>query len=213
MARGRFITLEGGEGAGKSTQIARLADRLIQAGIDVVTTREPGGTPGAEAIRGLLVAGDTDRWDGLTETLLHTAARRAHVEGLVRPSLDAGRWVVCDRFVDSTVAYQGVAQGVGAEVVLRLHDLAIGGLMPDLTLVLDLPVDQGLARAAGRHARTDGDEARYERFGPDFHNRLRAAFHDRVTADPDRCVLIDATGDVDGVADAVWRSVGDRLSV
>jgi len=169
--RGRFITLEGGEGAGKSTQIKRLTARLAARGIEAVATREPGGTPGAEAIRSLLVTGDVARWDAVTETLLHYAARREHVEKTVRPALARGAWVISDRFADSTMAYQGHAGAVGAARVAALHKLVLGDFQPDLTLILDLPVQVGLARAKARA----GIEDRYERMGLAFHEALRKA--------------------------------------
>ena len=209
MSSGRFITLEGGEGAGKTTQVRLLVDRLAARGIAAVATREPGGAPGAEDIRQLLVSGDTARWQPMTEALLHTAARVEHVANLVRPKLLSGTWVVSDRYVDSTRAYQGSAQGVGAEAVLALHDLALGGLMPDLTLVLDLPVEQGLARARNRA----GGEDRYERMGAAFHTRLRDAFRAMAEAEPGRCVLVDAAGDVDLVAARLWSILASRFNL
>ncbi|MFO0161463.1 MAG: dTMP kinase, partial [Alphaproteobacteria bacterium] len=150
MARGYFITLEGGEGAGKSTQARRLAAALAAAGVPVLRTREPGGAPGAERIRELLLSPGS--WDSLTEAMLHFAARREHVVRSIRPMLDAGAWVICDRFADSTLAYQGAGQGLAHETWARLCDLTLEGLQPDLTLILDLPVEARLARAAGRSA-------------------------------------------------------------
>jgi dTMP kinase len=147
MARGYFITLEGGEGAGKSTQARRLAAALAAAGVPVLRTREPGGAPGAERIRDLLLSPGS--WDSLTEAMLHFAARREHVVRSIRPMLEAGAWVICDRFADSTLAYQGAGQGLAYETWARLCDLTLEGLQPDLTLILDLPVEAGLARAAG----------------------------------------------------------------
>jgi len=150
MARGVFITFEGGEGAGKSTQIAHLGERLRAAGRDVVTTREPGGSPGAEAIRALLVTGAADRWSPVSETLLMYAARRDHIERVIAPALARGAVVLCDRFADSTRAYQGAAGGAPAELIAALEAAVLGEAQPDLTLVLDLPVEAGLARAAAR---------------------------------------------------------------
>ena len=209
MSHGRFITLEGGEGAGKTTQVRLLVERLAAHGISAVATREPGGAPGAEDIRQLLVSGETARWQPMTEALLHTAARVEHVAHLVRPSLAAGSWVVSDRYVDSTRAYQGTAQGVGAEAVLALHHLALGGLLPDLTLILDLPVDVGLSRAHGRA----GGEDRYERMGAAFHENLRTAFQAMAGAEPHRCVLVDAVGDVATVADRLWAILAQRFGL
>lgn len=214
---GRFITLEGGEGAGKSTQVKRLAAKLAERGIDVVQTREPGGTPGAEAIRSLLVTGDPDRWDAMTETLLHYAARRAHVEKTVKPALARGAWVISDRFADSTMAYQGYGGAVGRDAVAALHKLVLGDFAPDLTLVLDLPVGIGLQRAKARmQGQKDSPAAaedRYERMGTAFHETLRKAFHDIAAREPDRCRVIDASGDVDAVASALWQAVAGRFTL
>ncbi|RKQ73090.1 dTMP kinase [Oceanibaculum indicum] len=212
--RGRFITLEGGEGAGKSTQIGRLADWLSSCGIAVETTREPGGAPGAEAIRELIVKGSIERWDAMAEALLMTAARRMHVVQRIRPALEAGRWVICDRFSDSTMAYQGYAHGLGREPVEQLQQIAIGGLKPDLTLILDLPVEAGLARAHARGTQTPGTgEDRFERMGHDFHRRLRDGFLDIARREPERCAVIDATADIDAVADAIRDAVASRLEL
>jgi dTMP kinase len=205
MTRGRFITFEGGEGAGKTTQVRLLAEALRAAGIQVVETREPGGSPGAEQIRELLIHGATERWEPMTEALLHFAARAEHLRHRVKPALEAGRWVLSDRFTDSTMAYQGYGLGLGREPVDRLRELVVGALDPDLTLILDLPVAEGLRRAAGRR---DGGE-RYERMGRDFHQRLREGFLDIARREPGRCVVIDAGGAVEQVRDvvraAVWR--------
>ena len=203
---GRFITFEGGEGAGKSTQAALLAERLRAGGIDIVLTREPGGTPGAEAIRALVVEGDADRWDATTEALLMNAARADHVARLIRPALAAGQWVVCDRFVESTLAYQGAGKGLAAADLLEAHRFATGNLWPDLTLVLDLPVAIGAARAAAR-----GRLDRFDALGADFHDRVAASFVHVAHQEPDRVRLIDATGEVGTVAAAVWRAVEPLL--
>ncbi|MEE9140346.1 MAG: dTMP kinase [Alphaproteobacteria bacterium] len=208
MTRGRFITLEGGEGAGKSTQAALLAQGLGEAGLAVLATREPGGAPGAEQIRALLVDGAVDRWDAATEALLHFAARRDHLVRTVWPALEEGRWVVCDRFADSTMAYQGYGLGLGREVVECLYRVAVGDFAPDLTLILDLPVAAGLGRAAGR-----GGEQRYERMGLDFHERLREGFLDIARREPDRCVVVDAAGEVAEVQAAIRTVVSERLEL
>jgi dTMP kinase len=200
-----FITFEGGEGVGKSTQLKRLAARLRDHGIAVLETREPGGSPGAEDIRRLLVTGAPERWDALTETLLVTAARRAHVEATIRPALVAGQWVLCDRFVDSTHAYQGAAGAVAATVIDELTALAIGDLRPDRTLILRLSVERALARAAERG---DG-EGRFEAKGVAFHRALDQAFTAIAARDPTRCRLIDAEGDVGVVAERVWTAIAD----
>ncbi len=206
---GRFITLEGGEGTGKSTQARRLGEWLLLAGYPVVTTREPGGVHDAEAIRDLL-SGETLRaWSPMSEVLLHMAARREHVDKLIRPRLTAGCWVVCDRFVDSTAAYQGCGQGVGRGRVAELHRIALDGLMPDLTLILDAPVETAFARLMARGEPSD----RYERMAGDFHNRVRDAFRAIAAEEPDRCVMVDATQDADRVTAEIRRHVVDRLGV
>lgn len=212
-SRGRFITLEGGEGAGKSTQVKRLAAALEARGIEVVMTREPGGTPGAEDIRALLVTGDPDRWDAMTETLLHYAARRAHVEKTVKPALVRGAWVISDRFADSTMAYQGYAGSVGRDAVAALHKLVLGDFRPDLTLVLDLPVEVGLQRARQRMQGNAAAEDRYERMGTAFHETLRTAFHDIAIREPQRCRMVDAGGDPEQVAAALWQVVAAKFNL
>jgi len=207
VGRGRFITFEGGEGAGKSTQLALLAAHMEMRGIPVVRTREPGGTPGAEAIRDLLVTGAANRWDPLTETLLFTAARRDHVRRRIEPALAAGTWVLCDRFIDSTLAYQSLGGAVAAHDIVALHDLATGGLWPDLTLLIDLDPAVGLARAA---ARGDG-ENRYEAKGLEFHTALRERFLSLAQAHASRIVRIDAARLAETVAADIAGVVDDRL--
>lgn len=209
MSRGRFITLEGGEGAGKSTQIRRLAERLATRGIPHIITREPGGAPGAEDIRRLLVEGAADRWDALTEALLHFAARRDHVRRTVEPALAAGQWVLCDRFADSTMAYQGYGHRLGRAPVETLQALVLGDFRPDLTLVFDLPVARGLERALNR----PGAETRYESMDIAFHERLREGFLDIAAREPGRCVVIDAGGSLETVGEAAWGAVRDRLGL
>jgi len=209
VTRGRFITFEGGEGAGKSTQVQRLAARLTADGREVVTTREPGGSPGAESIRDLVLKGSADRWSPLTETLLMYAARRDHVERVIRPALERGAWVICDRFADSTRAYQGAAGGVDPTFISALEAYILETTRPDLTLVFDLPADVGLERA---HARA-GAEMRFESKGMAFHERLREGFRAIAAAEPDRCAVIDATASMDAVEAAVWAAVADRLAV
>ena len=206
--RGKFITVEGGEGAGKSTQVGLLAAALGRAGIPVRATREPGGSPGGEAIRRLLLEGEGERWDGMSEALLLVAARHDHVSRLIAPSLAEGVWVVSDRFADSTLAYQGYSKGVGLDKLSALHCLALGDFAPDLTLILDLPVEVGLGRAAARSAAD-----RFERRDRDFHEILRQGFR-RIAADnPLRCVLIDASGDPSAVHLTVVAAVEARLGV
>jgi dTMP kinase len=182
----------------------------------VVTTREPGGSPGAEAIRTLLVTGETGRWDGLTELLLHYAARRDHLEKTVLPALQRGDWVISDRFADSTMAYQGYGLSVPRETIETLHRIAVGGLKPDLTLILDLSVEAGLARAGERDDANDnggGDANRYERMDRDFHERLRKGFLAIATAEPERCVVVDAAADAETVSHAIREAVAKRLAV
>ena len=207
MTRGRFITFEGGEGAGKSTQVRLLTAALAGQGRDVLATREPGGATGAEEIRRLLVSGDPGRWDGVTEALLHFAARRDHLARTVWPALDAGRWVVSDRFADSTMAYQGYGHGLGREPIERLYAVTVGSFAPDLTLILDVPPESGIART---HARMDGED-RYERMDLSFHQRLRAGFLEIAALEPQRCVIIDASGSVDEVHAAILKAVAERL--
>jgi dTMP kinase len=206
VKRGKFITLEGGEGAGKSTQAQRLAARLREDGREVVQTREPGGSPGAEALRALLVQGEADRWSPLSETLLMYAARADHLERVISPALDRGAWVVCDRFADSTRAYQGAGGGVAPEVIERIDRDVVGDNQPDLTLVFDLPVEAGLARAAAR-----GGDARFESLGHAFHDRLRVEFLAIASREPERCVLSDAAAPMEAVTDQVWRAIQTRL--
>jgi dTMP kinase len=195
MQQGRFITLEGGEGSGKSTQARLLADALRADGQEVVLTREPGGTPGAEAIRGLLVTGDPDRWTPWSDALLMTAARVDHVARVIRPALARGATVICDRFIDSTRAYQGAGRGLEDAALIDLHNEAVG-LWPDLTLVLLLDEAEGLARAAAR----GGNEARFEAIGAAFHAHVQAFFAQLPAAEPARCKAINASGSIEAVA-------------
>jgi dTMP kinase len=207
MARGFFITLEGGEGAGKSTQAARLADRIAALGRQVVRTREPGGSPGGEAIRALLVTGAADRWSPISETLLMYAARRDHIERVIAPALERGAVVVCDRYADSTRAYQGAGGGAPPSLIEALEEAVLGVARPDLTLILDLPVEAGLARTTGRPS----SETRFEARDLAFHQRIREAFGALAEAEPGRCLVIDATADAGAVAAAIWAVVGPRL--
>jgi len=210
---GNFITLEGGEGAGKTTQIKLLADGLKTAGIDTVTTREPGGAPAAEVIRSLLVEGDVERWQPMTEALLNYAARLEHVRETIEPALTDGRWVISDRFSDSTVAYQGFGHDLGRAKIERLHELVLGSFEPDLTFVLDLPVDEGLARAENRDGEKGAKEDRYERMSQDFHQRLRDGFLDIARRNPERCAVIDATQSPDDVQKEIRSLINNRLGV
>ena len=210
MAAGaRFVTLEGGEGAGKSTQARRLAAALRQGGLAVVETREPGGSPGAEEIRRLLTTGEIGRWSPMAEALLNYAARADHIRRKINPALAQGQWVISDRFADSTMAYQGYGHGLDRGFIAMLAGAVLGELKPDLTLVFDLPVDLGLSRTQRRK----GGEDRYERMNRDFHEALRQGYLEIASADPGRCVLIDASGNEDATWALVARAVKDRLSV
>jgi len=208
MARARFISFEGGEGAGKSTQAKLLRAALESRGHSVLLTREPGGSPGAEEIRKLLVEGEPERWTPLAETLLFLAARADHLTRIIAPALAAGTWVISDRFSDSTFVYQGIARGLGMDFVRRLQQTALGDFQPDLTLVLDVNPEDGLARAGKRGAA----ENRFERFDAGFHGRLRDGFLTIAAQEPQRCAIIDGSGDGDIVASAVWRTVTERLT-
>ncbi|THD80805.1 MAG: dTMP kinase [Phenylobacterium sp.] len=209
MTRGQFITFEGGEGAGKSTQLKRLVARLEAGGRKVVATREPGGSPGAESIRELVLNGAADRWSPVTETLLMYAARRDHIERVIRPALERGAWVVCDRFADSTRAYQGAAGGTDPGLIAALETYILEDVRPDLTLIFDFPPETGLQRALAR----PGAEARFESKGMDFHERLRAGFLAIAAAEPQRCAVIEAQGSLEAVEAAVWAAVQARLAV
>jgi dTMP kinase len=200
----RFITFEGGEGAGKSTQLRRLAESLRAKGLGVVTTREPGGAPGAETLRALLLSGQHD-WAPQAEMLLHFAARAEHVAITIRPALAAGNWVLCDRFADSTAAYQGFGQGADRAAIATLTGLL--GIRPDLTLILDVSE----AVAAERQAKRGRAPDRYDRLGRDFHRRVADGFRHIAAADPARCALIDASGSVDQVAAAILAVVEQAL--
>ena len=208
MTIGRFISLEGGEGAGKSTQAKRLAEALGACGIDTLVTREPGGSEGAEAIRGLLMQGEVTRWSPHSEALLFAAARADHVEKMIRPAVGAGTWVICDRFIDSSRAYQGVAGGIDDAAVLALHAFGSRGLLPDRTFVLEVPPEQGRARAEVR----DGAGAdRFAARGDAFHADVAAAFRRFAEHEPDRVRLIDASGTPDTVTEALLANLEDLL--
>ncbi|WP_174275406.1 dTMP kinase [Sphingomonas bacterium] len=205
---GRFISLEGGEGVGKSTQAALLATVLRERGLDVVETREPGGSPGAEAIRALLLQGEAERWTARTEALLFAAARADHVARTIRPALAAGRWVVCDRFLDSSLAYQGGADGLGDEAIRALHAIGSEGLLPDRTLLLALPEAQAVAREAAR------DAGRPDRFGardPAYHARVAAGFRRLADAESERWRIVDASGAAEAVTERLAAAVGEWL--
>ncbi len=205
----RFITLEGGEGAGKSTQAKKLAAALKKRGISSIGTREPGGSPGAEEIRNLIVHGEPGRWDTLTETLLIFAARADHVVRTIKPALAARKWVICDRFTDSTFAYQGAGRGLARETIRRMEAIVLDDFRPDLTLILDLPVETGLARASGRGR----GATRFENFDVEFHERLRQAFLAIARRSRERCVVIDASANAEAVAEAIWKTVAKRFKL
>ena len=205
-SRGVFITFEGGEGAGKTTQLRALADWLGRAGVSLVTTREPGGTPGAEAIRDLVLNGAVDAWSGGVEALLMTAARLDHVERLIAPALEAGSWVISDRFADSTRVYQGIAGGIGLERIDALHALFLASARPDLTILLDLPVDAGLGRRAEA-----GGGSRFEAKGRGFHDLVRAGFQALAEAAPERFFVVDATAAPAVVAATIEAGIRERF--
>jgi dTMP kinase len=207
--RGRFITFEGGEGAGKSTQIKLLADRLAAENVSAIVTREPGGSPGAEIVRHLVLSGIGKVLGAEAETLLFAAARDDHVHLVIAPSLARGVWVLCDRFSDSTRAYQGSLGKVDPALIEALERVTIEGLRPDLTLVLDLPVEIGLTRAATR--RGSGMPDRFEAENIEFHQKLREAYRQIVTDNPHRCVLVDADADAQTVAARIWQAVQERF--
>jgi dTMP kinase len=208
-ALGRFITLEGGEGAGKSVQARRLAARLEEAGLTVVLTREPGGSPGAEALREVILSGGAARYGAIGEAILFSAARIDHIDATIAPALKRGEWVVCDRFLDSTRAYQGAGGQLDPALVASLERVAVGACRPDLTLVLDLPAAEGLARASARRGAAAAD--RFEGEGLAFHETLRRAYLAIVEAEPARCVAIDARPGEGEVAAAIWAAVRARL--
>jgi dTMP kinase len=207
--RGKFISFEGGEGSGKSTQIRRLAERLDAAKLRAIVTREPGGSPGAEIIRHLLLSGMGKLLGPEAETLLFAAARDDHVHTLIEPALNQGVWVLCDRFFDSTRVYQGRLGQVAPGVLNAMQRVTIGDLKPDLTIILDVPVEVGLQRAAAR--RGSGAPDRFEAEDVKFHQDLRDAYKAIAAEDPQRCVLIDANADADTVAAQVWTALRDHL--
>ena len=210
MKKNFFITFEGGEGTGKSTQARLLADFLEKEGASCILTREPGGSEGAEEIRDLVVKGSVARWDVMTEALLMFAARRDHLVKTVFPALNEGKTVICDRFADSTMAYQGFGyadSGLGQETVEKLYDIVVGKFKPDLTIILDMPVEAGVARALQR----DKDVNRYEKMGLDFHRNLRQAFLEIEKKEPERCVVIDANRTIGEISVDIVAVVKSRL--
>ena len=211
MTSGKFITFEGGEGAGKSTQMRLLAERLRERGYTVVETREPGGTQRGEKIREFLLSGQAKDYGPMGEAVLFSAAREDHVRALIRPALERGDWVLCDRFSDSTAAYQGAAGGVKPALVRALERVAVDQTMPDLTFVLDLPPEVGLKRAAERNGKSSERPDRFEGMNLRFHEALRAAFLQIARERPERCVVIDAQQAQSAVAEHIWEVVMERL--
>ncbi len=208
--RGRFISFEGGEGAGKSTHSKLLAERLQDAGIEVVVTREPGGSPGAEIIRHIILSGAAKPLGAEAETMLFASARDDHLRTTIRPALERGAWVLCDRFANSTRVYQGIVGDVDLWLIQELERITVGETVPDLTFVLDLPAEVGLARAGQRRGSAHAD--RFESEGVDFHEKLRAGFRTLAQSEPDRCVLIDVTAPRSDVAQQIWSIVETRLN-
>jgi len=204
---GKFITLEGGDGSGKSTQAKQLAAFLEDQGKEVILTREPGGAPGADDIRQLLLTGDPDRWDVIGETLLFYASRRNHLRLTVWPALAAGKWVISDRFADSTMAYQGYGNQMGVDEVQKIHDVTVGEFEPDLTYILDIDVEAGLKRT---HDRTH-DEDRFERMDLSFHNRMRQGFFEIAKKNEHRCVVVNADRQIDEIQTDMRRTLKNRF--
>ena len=207
--RNQFITFEGGEGSGKSTQINLLHNFLIEKGKDVVSTREPGGTPSAEIIRDLLTKGDADRWSPATEALLMWAARSEHVEKLIKPSLDKGKWVLCDRFYHSTYAYQGVGHNLGIENMRIIKKIIIGEITPNLTFILDIDPVNGIGRTKNRASNED----RFEKMNLAFHNNLRKAFIQFSKKNPKRFIVIDAELSLEKISEIISSEVQTRFQL
>ena len=213
VKRGKFITIEGGEGSGKSTQISILVNRLQEEGVSAVKTREPGGAPTSDAIRSLLVSGEISFWEPISETMLHFAARHEHIIKTINPSLDKGLWVISDRFSDSTMAYQGYGQGVSKSIIDSLYTITADNIEPDLTLILDLEPEVGLKRAVDRNVLLSSNEDRYERMDIEFHRKLRKGFLDIAKNNPTRCRVIKAQGSLDDVSVRVWKEVSQKFLI
>lgn len=209
--RGKFITFEGGEGTGKSTQAAALAKELQSLGISVLQTREPGGSPGAEIIRHVLLSGAAKPLGPEAEAMLFAAARDDHIKCTIAPALAEGKWVICDRFADSTRVYQGILGRVDHRFINALERVSVGGLLPDLTLVLDVPAETGLKRAAGRRGAKQPD--RFEAEQLEFHQKLRAAYQELAKREPRRCVIIDARAAKKVVAKRIWYTVCKKFDL
>jgi dTMP kinase len=214
---GKFITLEGGEGGGKTTQAAVLSERLRRTGLNVLQTREPGGTPRAEAIREVLLSGKAKRFGALGEAVLFNAARQSHLELAIKPALERGTWVVCDRFSDSTRAYQGAAGGLPLAVVETLEQAVVGSIKPDLTIIFDLPPELGLRRAAQRRQQNEtadsGGPDRFETMNLAFHRTLREEFLRIAKDEPGRCIVVDASQNAEQVSDRIWSLVRERFGL
>lgn len=206
---GHFISVEGGEGSGKSTQLKLLASAFEKAGKPFVSTREPGGSPGAERVRSLLVSGDADAWDVEAELLLFYAARLDHVTRLIKPALAEGKTVICDRFVDSTLVYQGIGKGLSQAYIKNLHHLTLGNFMPDLTIILDIDPNEGLKRAGARK----NNETRFEGMELDFHHRIRAGFLGIARNEPQRCVVLNAAQEQDTLHEQILNIIRERLGI
>ncbi len=204
---GRFITFEGGEGVGKSTQIKTLSEHLKTKGVPHIVTREPGGSPGAEEIRSLLVTGEPGRWDVTSETLLLYAARQDLLQSVIRPALANGEWVLCDRFYDSSYAYQGVSRGFPKSQLDDLNRIVVGETKPDLTIVMDMDPKTAFERIRDR----EGNENRFEKFPLEWHEKLAMAFRDIAKQEPDRCTVVQAANSPDDIADEIWALVHSRF--
>lgn len=217
MAKGVFITLEGGEGTGKSTQVKMLGAALATAGLNAVMTREPGGTDQAERIRNLLIQRDAGNFDPLTEAMLMMSARREHLVNKIWPSMEQGKWVVSDRFVDSTRAFQGYGMGLDQALIDRIYAMIAGDFQPDLTFMFDIDAEKGLSRSLKQLAVTadknESTEDRYERMGVPFHNRLRQGFLEIAKRFPDRCVIIDAAQDIATIHGQILKTIETRFGV
>jgi len=207
--KGKFISLEGGDGTGKSTQARLLSEYISQAGHSTILTREPGGAPGADEIRELILTGDPDRWDAVGETLLFYASRRNHMRLTVWPAMERGDWVISDRFADSTIAYQGYGNQLGLEAVMKIHEVTVGDFAPDLTFILDIEVQKGLARTTGR----SHNEDRFERMGLGFHERMREGFLEIARQNPNRCVVIDASQPIDDIQQTMRNVIRERYGI
>ncbi len=209
MSTGKFISFEGGEGSGKSTQLKLLTAAFEKSGLPFISTREPGGSVGGEKIRSLLVSGDVDAWDALTETLLFNAARADHITKLIKPAITSGKTVICDRFFDSTLVYQGIGKNLGKDFVKNLHKTIFADFMPDLTIILDIDPKEGLKRAVARH----GDENRFEKLGVSFHEKIRAGFLDIAKHEPKRCVVLNAAQEVQTLHEQVVATINKNCGI